>query len=418
MEEERITLKARELKRYEVIKRVLRKEVRQESAAALLELTSRQLRNLMGRVREQGAKGLVHGNRGKPSPRKMSEARKERIVMIMRSRYPDFPPLLGSEKLREREGIEVSRETLRQIMLEVGLWKRRRRKRDDYIWRERKAQVGEMVQMDGSHHAWLEERGPRLVLMGYVDDATGRFYGRFYDHEGVWPAMDSFRGYIARYGLPQSLYLDRHSTYKTSRGANTEEALRGEKAKTQFEMACGELGVMVIHARTPQAKGRVERVFRTLQGRLVREMRLGGIRDLDRANRFLEDYVPEFNERFMKAAREAQDLHRPLPKSVVLEDILCLKDIRTILDGYLVKWGGRIFVLQSPSLSVRRQKVLVLEDKEGRIRVRYKGRDLEIREVHQPPPVRKTQPVAPLKPPVRRKYTPPPDHPWRHTGLF
>jgi hypothetical protein len=163
-------------------------------------------------------------------------------------------------------------------MMAKGLWRRRRRRKADHVWRERKPHAGEMVQMDGSHHAWLEDRGLKLVLMGFADDATNRFFGRFYDHEGVYPAMDSLRRYIERYGLPQSLYLDKHSTYKTTRQATTDELLRDEQAQTQFERAVGEAGIKLIHANSPQAKGRIERTFGTLQDRLVKEMRLAGIR--------------------------------------------------------------------------------------------------------------------------------------------
>jgi hypothetical protein len=172
----------------------------------------------------------------------------------------------------------VSREKVRQVMMSRGLWKRRRARKEDHVWRERKHHVGEMVQMDGSHHAWLEDRGPKMVLMGYVDEATGRLYGRFYDHEGVYPAMASLKGYIELYGLPLAIYLDKHSTYKTSRQADMDELLKDKQAETQFERALSELGIKVIHAHSPQAKGRVERVFKTLQDRLVKEMRLAGIK--------------------------------------------------------------------------------------------------------------------------------------------
>jgi hypothetical protein len=271
-----------------------------------------------------------------------------------------------------------------------------------------------MVQMDGSHHAWLEERGPKLVLMGYVDDATGRFYGRFYDHEGVYPAMDSLRRYIELYGLPLAIYLDKHSTYKTTRQADIEELLKDkQQAETQFERALGELGIRVIHAHSPQAKGRVERSFRTLQDRLVKEMRLAGIKTLEEANRFLERWLPIYNRRFAREAQEPGDLHRPLSKSVVLDDVLCIKGFRTVNEGYLVKWRGRSLVLEKPSLTLRRQKLVVLERFDGRLTLRFKNRDLRYREVQEPP--RCAPKPAPVK--IRRKppkYRPPTSHPWRH----
>src|SRR5512137_146330 len=297
MAEETITLTKRDAERLRVLHQVMDEKISQVFAGELLDLSDRQVRTLLGRVREEGAKGLIHRSRGRESPRKMPEAIAERIAAIIRTKYPDFSPLLASEKLREHHRIEVSREKVRQVMMAQGLWKRRRFRKEAHFWRERRHRLGEMVQMDGSHHDWLEGRGPRLVLMGYVDDATGRFYGRFYDHEGVYPAMDSLRRYIELYGLPLAIYLDKHSTYKTTRQADMEELLKDkQQAETQFERAVSELGIQTIHAHSPQAKGRVERVFRTLQDRLVKEMRLAGIKTLSEANRFLQRYCEVHNQ--------------------------------------------------------------------------------------------------------------------------
>ena len=413
MAEETITLTKRDAERLRVLHQVMEGVISQVYAGELLNITDRQVRTLLGRVREEGVKGLVHRSRGRESPRKMPEATADRIARIIRSRYPDFSPLLASEKLRERHRIEVSREKVRQVMMAKGLWKRRRFRKEAHFWRERRHRLGEMVQMDGSHHDWLEGRGPWMVLMGYVDDATGRFYGRFYDHEGVYPAMDSLGRYIGLYGLPLAIYLDKHSTYKTSRQADTDELLAEKQAETQFERALGELGIQVIHAHSPQAKGRVERAFRTLQDRLVKEMRLGGVRTLEEANRFLDGYCKVHNRRYGVEPLEPGDLHRPLPKPVVLDDVLCIKGFRTVNEGYLVKWRGRMFVLDKPSLTLRQQKLVVLERFDGRLSLRFKGRDLEYREVLEP----KRPPQRPVVVKIRRrpsKYEPPASHPWRH----
>ncbi len=386
MDEETITLTKREAERLRILHRVMDRTIRQIDAGEILGVTDRQVRTLLRRVEAEGAKGLIHRGRGKESWRKMSDQLEERIAGIIRTRYPDFSPLHATEKLAERHQIEVSHEKVRQVMMSHGLWKRRRVRKEAHFWRERKHHVGEMVQMDGSHHAWLEGRGPRLVLMGYVEDATGRFYGRFFDHEGVLPAMTSLGGYIGLYGLPLAIYLDKHSTYKTTRQADMDELLRGVQAETQFERALGELGIQIIRAHSPQAKGRVERVFKTLQDRLVKEMRLAGVKSLEEANAFLERYLDTFNRRFMKEALEPGDLHRPLPKSVNLDDVLCIKGVRTINEGYLVKWRGRTFVLERQPLTLRRQKVTVLDRFDGRLSLRFKGRDLAYREVQEPRP--------------------------------
>jgi predicted DNA-binding protein (UPF0251 family) len=413
MHEDIITMSKRELERYPVIERSLKREITQAKAGELLELSERHIRRLVKRARLKGVRGLVHGNRGRPSPRKMSVEVEERIASIIGERYPDFTPLHAAEKLWERHKIGVSREKVRLIMVAKGLWKRRRRRKEDHVWRERKPHPGEMVQLDGSHHAWLEERGPKLVLMGYVDDATGRFFGCFYDHEGVYPAMDSLRRYIERYGLPQALYLDKHSTYKTTRQPATDELLREEQAQTQFERALSELGIKVIHAHSPQAKGRIERAFGTLQNRLVKEMRLAGVSTCEEANRFLDGYLPTHNRRFMKEPLRPQDLHRPVPKSLSLDDIFCLQGIRTVNNGYIIKWTSRTFVLTRPSLTLRRQKVVVREWFEGRLSIRFKGKDLEYKEVdtvRPKPAVRVFAIKIRRKPP---KYIPPPTHPWK-----
>jgi len=196
MREDIIEMTKRELGRWQVIQKVLQGELTQALAGEVLGLSERQVRRLVKKVKRRGARGLAHGSRGKESPRKMTEEMEDRIAEIIGKRYPDFSPLHASEKLAERHRIEVSREKVRQVMMAKGLWKRRRHRKEAHPWRERKHRLGEMVQMDGSHHDWLEGRGPRMVMMGYVDDATGRFYGRFYDHEGVYPAMDSLRLFV------------------------------------------------------------------------------------------------------------------------------------------------------------------------------------------------------------------------------
>jgi transposase len=413
LSEDIITMTRRELGRYQMIERSLKKEITQAKAAELLELSERHVRRLVKRVRLKGLRGLVHGNRGRPSPRKMSVEMVERIVSIIAERYPDFGPLHAAEKLWERHKVRVSREKVRRIMIAKGLWRRRRRRKEDHVWRERKHHVGEMVQMDGSHHSWLEKRGPRLVLMGYVDDASNRVFGRFYDYEGIYPAMDSLRRYIERYGLPQSIYLDKHSTYRTSRQPDTEELLRDEQAQTQFERALNEVGIKAIHANSPQAKGRIERTFGTFQDRLVKEMRLEGVSTCEEANRFLDVYLPKHNRRFMKEPLRPQDLHRPVPKSLNLDDIFCLQGIRTVNNGYIIKWTSRTFVLTRPSLTLRRQKVVVREWFDGRLSIRFRGKELEYKEVDM---VRPKPAVRVFAIKVRRKppkYIPPPTHPWK-----
>jgi hypothetical protein len=416
MPEDIITMKQREIERLRIIQKVVDKHLKQVAAGELLGLCERQIRRLAAAVRQRGAKGVIHGNRGRVSGQKLGERIKAKILSLVKARYPDFGPTLAAETMAEKGEAVVSRETLRQWMIEAEIWQVRRRRKKIHTWRERKAHLGEMVQMDGSHHDWLEGRGPKMVLMGYIDDATGRAYGRFYDYEGVEPAMDSLGRYIGLYGLPQSVYLDKHSTYKTTRQADTDELLRGEAAKTQVERAMGELEIQVKHAHSPQAKGRIERNFRTLQDRLVKAMRLAGIKTREQANEFLESYWPQHNVRFVKVPREQGDFHRPLPRSKNLEDILCLKAKRSINNGFLIKWDKRMFVVQTPSRAMIGQKTEVWEHFDGRLDFRWQGRPLKVREVEEA--VAPTPEKIPMVIVVRRKgkYTPPSGHPWRRNN--
>ena len=411
-----ITLSTRDFERLRIISKVMDKDMIQMEASTILGISDRQIRHLIVKIREKGNKGIAHGNRGRESPKKMSKAQEERIAEIVKEEYPDFRPTLASEKLRESHGIRVGREKLRQIMIAEGLWKvRKRPQRYVHQWRERKAYLGEMVQMDGSHHDWLENRGPRLVLMGYIDDATNRFFGHFYDYEGIYPAMDSLERYIRLNGLPVSLYLDKHSTYKTTRQPDTEELLRGERARTQFERAVKELGIRVIHAHSPQAKGRVERVFGTLQDRLVKEMRLKGISEKEPANKFLKGYLPRFNEQFMRTARGEGDLHRSVPKEINLREILCIKGNRTINDGCIIKWKRRIFILDNSSIALRRRKVEVREHFDGEITIKFNGRYLDGHEVFEVKLMRENNIQKPVTVQKRKpsKYKPTLEHPWK-----
>jgi len=416
MAKEVITLSRKEINRLRVIHQVMDRQLLQVDGARLLGLTDRQVRNIIQKVRQKGDEAIAHGNRGRVAANKMPEEQEERIGKIVEEHYWDFGPTLASEKLWERDEIRVGREKLRQIMIERGIWKvRKRRDRPLHPWRERKVYLGEMVQMDGSHHEWLEDRGPKMVFMGYIDDATNRTFGHFYDHEGVYPAMDSIERYISRYGLPQSIYLDKHSAYKTTRQPNLDEELRGRAAATQFERALEELGLEMIHADSPQAKGRVERLFGTLQDRLIKDMRLAKIKNIQEANAFLEDYFYGYNERFSRVPKREGDLHRPLPEDINLREIFCLKGTRTINNGYIIKWKNRLFILDNPSLALRRRKVEVREHFDGEITVKFNRRYLDIHEVFEvkPKTTEDERKVVQKQPHKRYKYTPPLDHPWK-----
>ena len=406
--EDVIMFRQKELKRLHVIRKVLEKVLKQVEAAKILSLSYRQIQRCVKRVKVEGDQGIVHKLWGRVSNRRLADKVRERGIKLYQKRYKGFGPTLASEKLLEREGFEVSDETLRQWLLESGDWKRVRKKRVHREWRERKEHLGEMVQMDGSHHDWLEGRGPECVLMGYIDDATGQAYGRFYEYEGTMPAMDSFRGYMQRWGIPLSVYLDKHTTYKSPAKPTIEEELEGIEPLSEFERALGELGVEVIHAHSAQAKGRIERLFGTLQDRLVKEMRLRGIKSLEEANGFLEEYWPIYNRKFGVPARGKGDLHRSLAKGLKVDNILCVKATRALRNDFTVAYNRKLYQIEDP---IRAARVKVHERLDGSIVILAKDRSLRYREILTRPEKEKKQPV---RTGPKKTTIPPKDHYWRN----
>ena len=415
MEPESYRMSQKELQRVCVVESVLKKRTTQVEAADCLGLTTRQVRRLQRRLEQEGPPGLEHQSRGRPSHNRLTEKTRQRAIELIREKYADFGPTLASEKLAESEKIRVSKETLRHWMRLDGLMNGRRRARPHRQWRERRACYGQMVQMDGSHHDWLEGRGPKLVLMGYIDDATSRIYGRFYPSEDVAAAMDSFRRYCRLYGIPQSVYLDKHTIYRSPKIPSLQEQLQGKDPQSQFERALSELGVKVIHANSPQAKGRVERLFKTLQDRLVKEMRLAGMKTLEEANRFLQGYLQRHNRRFAKAAREPGNLHRRIGAGVRLEQVLCRKEARVVAnDGTIQVEGHRLQLLPPGPRRLARKGVVVTVCPKGRMGVLYEGRPLRYKAV----PVRPRPDLEPQAEQLPRQmggsgHKPAADNPWR-----
>jgi len=395
-----IMLRQRELKRLHVIRKVIEGTLTQRDAAGLISLTERQIRRIVKRIQEEGDEGIRHRSRGKPSNRKLPF--KQRIAELYRTTYPDFGPTLFTEKLQEREGFVVSRETVRTWLMEAGEWKKHRKRKAHRQWRERKDHYGEMLQMDGSHHDWFEGRGPKCVLMAYIDDATGRVYGRFYDYEGTIPAMDSFKRYITKYGLPMSVYLDKHTTYKSW---VRRDEFREVEPISQFGRALSELGVRMLFAHSPQAKGRIERLFNTFQDRVVKEMRLLGVSTIEDANKFLVSYLPVYNRRFSVMPKEKEDLHRPV--SVDLDGILCIKTERTLKNDHTIQLNGKLYQVED---RIRAKRVMIEELIDGSMRIRHKGVQAAFHEIVQRPakPV-KERPFVPKG----KGHRPPIDHAWR-----
>lgn len=413
-----IEMSLREVKRLKVVQEAIDRHITQKAAASIMGLSERQARRLVKVVREEGDRGIIHKSRGRPSNRKTPGKVKDKVFLLYREKYHEFGPTLASEKLLELDGIKVSDETLRLWLIEAGLWQKKRKRSSHRQWRQRKECFGEMVQMDGSHHDWLEGRGPELVLMGYIDDATNTTFARFYDYEGTAPAMDSFKRYVRKYGLPQSVYLDRHTTYKSTRKLTEWEELEGLEPMSQFERALEELGVEVIHAYSPQAKGRIERLFGVLQDRLIKEMRLRGIKTKDEANVFLGEYLPKYNKRFRVCPANNTEVHVRLPRYFNLDKYLCIKTERTVRNDNTIAHNGKLYQIEA---GTKTKKVMVEERLNGTMHVVSPVRDKSLNGVRdgvslkykeiEARPIRIT--VKSLASKRRPRYIPPKDHPWR-----
>lgn len=406
-----------ELKKLHIIRKTLDGKLKQIEAAQILSLSDRQIRRLTARIRQEGDAGIAHKSRGKESNRRFPNKIRKKVVKLYRQKYNDFGPTLLSEKLLEQENIKISDESLRRWLIETGDIKKRHKHKKHRQWRERKAHFGEMLQIDGSHHRWLEERGPEIVLMGCIDDATNNIFGRFYEYEGTMPAMDCFKRYTGLYGLPLSIYIDRHTTYKSNAKPTIEDDLNGRRPRSQFERAMEELEVEVIHANSPQAKGRIERLFKTLQDRLVKEMRLKGIKTIMEANLFLEGYLKRHNERFSIESREKEDLHRPLREGFDLDGVLCVKTKRALRNDFTVAHNKKLYQILEPANT---KEVIVEERLNGNMLITHNGRALGFKEIDSLPLKEKQNPKKPfkislpLKALIRgKKYIPPKDHPWR-----
>ena len=421
MRKDIIAMSRKELNRLPILHKVMDKRLTQLEAAKMLELSVRHTRRIIKKIRAKGDEAIIHGNRGKISPGKLPQSIEKEIVLLLKKKYYDFGPTFAAEKLFELEKIKISKEKLRQIMVQYEVkYPKRKDPGNVHQWRERKHHIGEMIQMDGSDHDWLEGRGPKMVLMGYIDDATSRIFGQFYEYEGTFPAMNSFRGYIKKYGLPFSFYIDRHSTYKTTRQPTIEEDLKMEFPKTQFGRLLNELSVKIIYARSPQAKGRIERAFGTLQDRLTKEMRLAGISTLEQANEFLKEYLPKHNAKYAVAPAKRTNLHKPVPKHLNIEEIFCIKEFRSITNGYTIQWKNRIFLIRDPSITMKKQRVCVMEHFDGNITLKLNGKYLSFEEVTIKDILAMAKIHKATHKPIKRAriyYPAPKDHPWRRFAI-
>lgn len=422
MKAEALVMSRKEQERSEVMRLYVEGHIKQKEAARRIGVSTRQVRNLARAYRERGAAGLVHGNRGRGSNRKIRDEIRLSALQLVRERYWDFGPTLAHEKLVEHHGFDMSVETLRQWMIAGGLWHPKRKKRPRaFQMRPRRPRVGELIQIDGSPHDWFEGRAPACTLIVFIDDASGRLMEmRFVPSETTEAYMGCLRRYLSRHGRPVCLYSDKHSVFRV----NQEDAESGEQL-TQFGRALKTLDIGIIFANTPQAKGRVERANQTLQDRLVKDMRLAGISDMEQGNAFLAAWMEKHNRRFAVQPASDDDAHRPVPHDErELNLILSIHSRRKLSKNLTMQYNNNLYQIKLKGIgyALRGAAVTVCEDFAGNITILYNGRALAW-EIFQrgefPPPVvdgkQLNQAVDQTIQQQRKNkpWKPRPDHPWR-----
>jgi len=416
-----ITMTNQEARRYTIIKDLLTKKIDGSEAAKQLNLSVRQTKRLKVAVSRFGIKGIIHGNRGKKGNRQINKNIINKTKKHLQEIYHDFNPLLAQEHLRDDHNIRLSKETVRQLMITEKLWHPKKKKNiKKHFWRERKDNYGEMQQFDGSYHNWFEGRNVTAVgleqcLLLSVDDATGQITKAVFEsNEGVVPVFRFWKGYFEAIGLPNAIYLDKFGTYKV----NHKNAVDNEELMTQFERAMHQLGVRVIHANSPQAKGRVEKMNGTLQRRLVKEMRLNKINTIPEANIFLQEiFIPKFNHQFAVVPKKKNDLHRQLSavEKNNLAKILSIQQERMINNDYTVRFKNNYYQLNKtqPTTVYKKDSVIIEEHLNGEIKISVRNHYLNYFCLPERPRKEIDVKLVALtnKPPI--SWKPPANHPWR-----
>ncbi len=406
-----LTMSAKERDRSKVLERVGRGELTLKEAAEMTGVSYRQMKRLKKRFEKDGDQGFVHQGRGKAGNRGHKEELKKRVLEKYKERYPDFGPTLAAEKL-EKEGDLVNAETLRQWLIKEGLWQRKRKRSAHRSQRERRAHFGELVQMDGSHHRWFEERGEKCCLMNLVDDATGRTLSIFAKEETTEAAMRLLKMWIEKYGIPTALYVDRKNVYVPDERVEEKARQEGREHYTQFGRACAALGIKVIKAYSPQAKGRVERSHAVYQDRLVKELRLLGINSIEKANELLTGgFADDLNRRFAVEARESAEFHRN-SNGYDLDAIFCIEEERSLSEDWIVRYNNSYYQLDRKSKTPPTvRSVKIRHYLNGEMHISYRNQESTYVKLDQLPPKesKKSETTGVRQP----RHKPGPNHPWR-----
>ncbi|MGN6775915.1 ISNCY family transposase [Rhizobium sp.] len=373
-----IAMSERDLQRIEILSKVVSGRMTLVSAAYVLDLSTRQVRRLLDRIRTDGAASIRHKAIGRPSNNRISDGIRDYAVTLVGERYADFGPTLAAEKLAERDGLRVSRETLRSWMVDAGLWLSAKQRRTFHQPRLRREAYGELVQIDGSEHRWFEDRGPPCSLLVFVDDATGKLMQlRFVRSESAFSYFEALALYLRRHGAPVAFYSDKHSVFRVAK-----KDAKGGQGMTQFGRALCELNIEILCANSSQAKGRVERMNRTLQDRLVKELRLAGICDMETGNAFLPGFMEHYNARFAIIPARSEDLHRPLNLAPGrLTEILCKREQRYVGSQLTFSFERKRIMLEETEVTrgLVGRYVETYAYADGRLDVRWKGHSLPYR---------------------------------------
>lgn len=425
-----VTMSAKEVGRIDIFERLMRKEIKQKQAARFLDISTRQIRTLAKRYKREGAAGIVHKLRGIPGNRKISEVVIKEATDKVRTLYSDFSPTLAHEKLTELHGFTFCRETLRQAMIKDGLWLPKKKKRLVlHQLRKRRDCLGELVQADGSPHDWFEGRSPYCTLLVFVDDATGKLlWLEFAPSESTNSYFLAMKHYLLRNGKPYALYVDRHGVFRVNTTKAGTAGTGDSNGLTQFGRAMKELNIGMIYAKSAEAKGRVEKANETLQDRLVKEMRLKGIKTMEEGNRYLFEFMDIYNGKFGVVPASPVNMHRQLLPEENPDDILCHKYTRILSKQLTLSYGNIIYQIQTqrPTYTMRYAPVTVIEDIKGNITIYYKQQKLNYTVFHRQPKsdIANSKQLnlavdaiikgcgIPVKT-IKTPWIPPVDHPWR-----
>jgi transposase len=412
-------MSSKEISRLEVMQKLNEKRLRQKEASTILGVSVRQIKRLLKSYRRAGAQGLLSKHRGRTGNNRLREEVTKKALDLLQSKYKGFGPTLAHEKLVEKEKLKISDESVRQLMIVEGLWKARKAKKAAiHQLRERRACVGELVQIDGSPHGWFEGRAEACVLLVFIDDASGKLQQlHFAVNESFFSYGEAAKGYFRQHGKPVAFYSDKHGIFRV----NQASVGQGD-ALTQFGRAMQDLGIQILCANTPQAKGRVERVIQTLQDRLVKELRLRGISSMTDGNAYLPEFMADFNQRFAVEPRSSVNAHRTLTSKDDLTTILTWQEVRTISKNLTVQFEKVVYQMHTdrPSYALRNACVTVCVNAQQQVTILYKGKSLPYKIYQQQTRQSKVVTAKDVDAEIKERmpFKPAPDHPWRKSSPF